>query len=59
MPAGQTSGTGGMTDLDDEKVEKNKILTNRDKSQHEDSFGYDGKGTQAETDQDTPANRRS
>lgn len=58
MPAGQGSGTGAMTDLDDSKVEKDKILSNRDKSQRDDSYGEDGKGNQVDADKDTPSNRR-
>ena len=33
MAAGQSSGTGAMTEIEDEKVRKNDILSNRDKAQ--------------------------
>lgn len=58
MPAGQKSGTGALTELDDDKVVKSQILSNRDKSQHGDERGLDGKGTQVDGYQDTASNRR-
>ena len=59
MPAGQTSGTGGMTELEDEKVRKNDILSNREKAQRKPGQGLDGKGVQVDEYKDNPANRRS
>lgn len=48
-----------MTELDDEKVRKDDILSNRDKSQRPIGQGLDGKGVQVDEYKDTPANRRS
>ncbi|KPF66753.1 hypothetical protein IP69_14550 [Bosea sp. AAP35] len=58
MPAGQSSGTGAMTELQDEDVRKNDILSNRDKAQRPPDQGLDGKGVQVDEYKDTPANRR-
>ncbi len=46
MSAGQRSGTGALTGLEDEKVRKNEILSNRQKAQRETGRGLDGKGVQ-------------
>lgn len=58
MPAGQSSGTGATTELDDEKVRKDDILSNRDKAQRRPGQGRDGKGLQVDEYNDNPANRR-
>ncbi len=58
MPAGQKSGSGATVELDDEKVRKNDILSNRDKSQRKPGRGLDGKGVQVDEYKDTPTNRR-
>ena len=58
MPAGQSSGTGAMTELEDEKVRKNDILSNRDKAQRRPGQSLDGKGVQVDEYKDNPANRR-
>lgn len=58
MPAGQASGTGALTELQDEDVRKNDILSNRDKAQRSPDRGLDGKGVQVDEYKDTPANRR-
>ncbi len=58
MSAGQSSGTGATTELDDEKVRKNDILSNRDKAQRAPGRGLDGRGIQVDEYKDTPANRR-
>ena len=58
MPAGQASGTGALTELQDEDVRKNDILSNRDKAQRPPGQGLDGKGVQVDEYKDTPANRR-
>lgn len=58
MPAGQSSGTGAMTELDDEKVRKNDILSNRDKARRLPGQSLDGKGVQVDEYKDNPANRR-
>ncbi len=59
MPAGQSSGTGAMNNLDDEKVRKDDILSNRDKAQRRPGQGLDGKGIQLDEYKDTPHNKRS
>jgi hypothetical protein len=58
MSAGQISGTGARTELEDEKVRKNDILSNRDKAQRRPGQSLDGKGVQADEYKDNPANRR-
>lgn len=58
MPAGQKSGTGAMTELDDEKVRKNDILSNRDKAQRLPGQSLDSKGVQVEEYKDMPTNQR-
>ncbi|MDP2803814.1 MAG: hypothetical protein Q8O26_18230 [Phreatobacter sp.] len=47
-----------MTELDDEKVRKDDILSNRDKAQRRPGQGRDGKGLQVDEYKDNPANRR-
>lgn len=58
MSAGQSSGTGAMTEFDDEKVRKNDILSNRDKAQRLPGQSLDGKGIQIDEYKDNPSNRR-
>ncbi|WP_427025736.1 hypothetical protein ACP4J4_07470 [Aureimonas ureilytica] len=58
MSAGQANGTGAMTELQDEKVNKNQILSNRDKAQREDSFGLDSRGVKIDEYKDVPSNKR-
>ena len=58
MSAGQRSGTGAMTELKDEKVRKNDILSNRDKAQRRPGQSLDGKGVQVDEYKDNPAYRR-
>ena len=58
MSAGQASGTGAKTELDDSKVRKNDILSNRDKAQRRPGQSLDGKGVQVDEYMDNPANRR-
>jgi len=47
-----------MTELDDEKVRKNEILTNRNKAQRLPGQSLDGKGVQIDEYKDVPSNRR-
>jgi hypothetical protein len=47
-----------MTELDDEKVLKDGILSNRDKAQRRPGQSLDGKGVQVDEYKDNPANRR-
>lgn len=56
--AGQSSGTGGLTNLDDEKVRKDDILTNRDKATRKPGQSLDGKGVQVDEYKDIPTNQR-
>jgi hypothetical protein len=59
MSAGEKKdGTGAMTELHDEKVPKNKILSNRDKAQRRPRQSLDSKGVQADEYKDSAANRR-
>ena len=58
MSAGQSSGTGAMTELDDEKVRKNEILSNREGAQRLPGQSLDAKGVQVDEYKDNPANRR-
>ena len=56
MAAGQSSGTGAMTEIEDEKVRKDDILSNRDKAQRPPGRGLDGRGVQVDEYKDNPAN---
>ena len=56
---GKGSGTGAKTDIRDEKVEPNMVLSNRDKSRHPKSRGQDSKQIQSEQLQDANANQAS
>jgi hypothetical protein len=47
-----------MTELEDEKVRKDDILSNRDKAQRLPSQSLDGKGVQIDEYKDNPSNRR-
>ena len=58
MTAGQQSGTGALTNLDDEKVRKDDILSNRDKAQRPLGQSLDGKGIQVDEYKDIPSNQR-
>ncbi|AND89154.1 hypothetical protein ACVIWV_003964 [Bradyrhizobium diazoefficiens] len=54
---GKGAGTGALTDIAKDKVGDNMILSNRDKAQHSDIRGMDGKFIQTEQYQDHSANR--
>jgi hypothetical protein len=54
---GKGAGTGALTDIPKDKIGDNMILSNRDKSQHTDQRGMDGKYIQSEQLQDHAANR--
>ncbi len=58
MSAGQRSGTGALTEFEDEKVRKNDILSNREKAQRLPGQSLDGKGVQVDEYKDNPANHR-
>ena len=54
---GKGDGTGAFSEIPKHKVGDNMILSNRDKSQHSDIRGMDGKFIQTEQYQDHSANR--
>ena len=54
---GKGSGVGGMTDLQEDLLGENDVLSNRDKSRHGDERGLDSKTVQVEQFQDSTANR--
>jgi len=54
---GKSARTGALTDIPKDKVGDNMILSNRDKAQHSDIRGMDGKFIQTEQYQDHSANR--
>jgi hypothetical protein len=56
---GKKSGTGAMTELPEGILEENMVLSNRDKSQHSDGRGLDGKMVQTDQFQDHAGNRRN
>ena len=53
---GEASGARSM--LDDDRVEENAVLSNRDKAQHSKRRGLDAKNVQTEQYHDHAANRR-
>ena len=55
---GKGAGVGAMTELEDEMVRKEQILSNRDKAQHSSIRGLDSKGVQVDEYQDTASHRR-
>jgi hypothetical protein len=54
---GKGDGSGAMTDLEDGVLPENKVLSNRDKAQHSQERGLDGKAVQTEQYHDHAANR--
>jgi hypothetical protein len=56
--AGQKSGTGASTELNDEKVRKEDILSNRDKAARRPGQSLDGTGVQVDEYKDIPTNQR-
>lgn len=58
MAAGQQSGTGAKTNLNDEKVRKDDILDNRDKATRPPGQSLDRKGVQVDEYKDIPTNQR-
>lgn len=55
---GKGDGSGANTELPDDKVGENQILSNRDKSQHSEQRGLDGNYVCNVQRQDHPANRK-
>lgn len=58
MKAGQQSGTGAMTELADENVRKDDVLSNREKAQRLPGQSLDRKGVQVDEYKDIPTNQR-
>jgi len=56
---GKQSGTGAMTDLQEDLVGENDVLDNREKAGRGQIRGMDGKSDQTDQYQDHNANRRS
>lgn len=56
--AGQQSGTGASTELNDEKVRKDDILSNRDKAMRRPGQSLDSTGVQVDEYKDIPTNQR-
>jgi hypothetical protein len=56
---GKHSGGGAMTSGDLERIPENATLSNRDKAQHSDQRGLDGKSVQTEQRQDGAEERDS
>jgi len=54
---GKGAGAGAMTDLQDELVGENDVLSNRDKVQESGDRGQDGKWIQTEQLEDHSANK--
>jgi hypothetical protein len=54
---GKSDGTGALVEVPKEKIGDNMVLSNRDKAQHSDIRGMDGKSIQTEQYQDHSANR--
>lgn len=53
---GKGSGSGAMTELPEGVLGENAVLSNRDKAQHDDERGLDGKAVQTDQYQDHAAN---
>ncbi len=62
-PAGTSKGTGegAMTSesVADGRVEENMVLSNRDKSRHNDERGLDSRRVQSDQLQETPMSRKT
>jgi hypothetical protein len=54
---GKGDGSGAMTEIPLEKIGENMVLSNRDKAQHPEGRGMDGKAILTEQFQDHAANR--
>ncbi|MES0156801.1 hypothetical protein NKJ81_24835 [Mesorhizobium sp. M0018] len=55
---GKGAGAGAMTDLPEDKIGENAVLSNRDKKQHTKERGLDGNRVKSEQYQDHSADRR-
>ena len=58
MSAGQRNGSGAHVELQDEKVRKEDILSNRDKAQRPPGQSLDSTGVQVDEYKDIPTNQR-
>jgi hypothetical protein len=54
---GKGAGTGAMTDVQDELIGENMVLSNRDKAEHSRDRGQDSKWVETEQLQDHGANK--
>ncbi|MER8446740.1 hypothetical protein NKH52_26475 [Mesorhizobium sp. M1066] len=54
---GKGAGVGAMTSLEKDKIEENAVLSNRDKKQHGQERGLDGKRIKSDQYQDHATNR--
>ncbi|NNH42757.1 hypothetical protein HLI03_14005 [Rhizobium laguerreae] len=54
---GKGDGSGAMTNLDEEQLRENMVLSNRDKARHSKERGLDSKTVQTEQYSDHSANR--
>jgi hypothetical protein len=54
---GKGDGTGALTDIDPEEIPANIVLSNRDKAQHSDDRGLDGRAVLTEQMQDHALNQ--
>lgn len=55
---GKGDGTGAMTTAETEDIPDNMVLSNRDKAQHPDTRGLDGRAVATEQMRDHASNRR-
>ena len=55
---GKGDGTGAMTTIETEVIPDNMVLSNRDKAQHSETRGLDGKAVATEQMRDHASNRR-
>jgi hypothetical protein len=53
---GKGTGTGALTDIEPEEIPANMILSNRDKAQHSDERGLDGRAVLTEQMQEHALN---
>lgn len=54
---GKGAGVGGMTDLQEDMLPDNMVLSNRDKTQHSGERGQDSKWVQTEQMEDHTLNK--
>ncbi len=56
---GKGDGTGALSTAETEEIPANMVLKNRDKAQHSDARGLDGRAVLTEQMADHAANRRT